>query len=608
MALARFFFSIFILLLALPATAQDSPIPERRSIAFQNSDLYSGDIRSIFETTLDICESACMDDANCQALTFNLKNGSCFLKNTMNERSFFDGAISLQMLRATSEALTLGITRAEDLEFLPRGYLAQATRRAAGIGRAYPVNDSTEAELELRFQSAMENSSYTTALLYAGQSLSFEDSSETWLAMATLATRIANNDSGRASSMRSLARDAAINAYLRGGTYSERATSMVLLAQLLESAGNGRRSIDALRLAMSLDARSSTEEALASAIGLFGFHVADHQVDNNAERPRICINFNEDLSELGVDYANFVRVRSGDLPVEVEGSQLCIDGVTHGQSYEITLREGLPAASGEQLFTSSRLTVYVKDRDPGVHFVGNAYVLPMSPNPSIPLVTVNADEVELRLFRVGERNLVPTLLYGILNEPLDDWSENNLANQRGEELWRGVGDVGNTLNADVITALPLSPALQQFEPGIYAMTARIEGESESWEEAATQWFIVTDLGIETMLGADGLHVFARSLRSAEAKSGVTARLVANNNEILFEAATDADGYAHIPAGYTLGEGGLSPAMLQLESSDGDFAFIDLNDAAMDLSDRGVAGRAARGRRTSQGLISSARDR
>ena len=592
MALARFLIPLLFVSFSFSVVAQESPIPERRSLAFENTDLFSGDSRSIFETTLDICEAACLGDENCAALTFNLKNGACFLKNTVNERSFFDEAISLRLVEVSAEARALGLARLPDLAFLPEGYIARASRRAAGIGRAYPVNDSTAAELELRYQAAMEANAYSAALSYAGRRLSLDDSSETWLAMATLAAKIANTDSGRATAMRSLARDAAVNAYLRSPLASERATAMVLLAQLLERAGEGRKSIDALRLAASLEARPATEAALARAIGLFGFRVADQQVDNNAERPRICINFSEDLAELGVDYASFVRVASGDLPVEAEGAQLCLDGVTHGQTYEITLREGLPAASGERLFTSSTLSVYVRDRDPAVHFVGRAYVLPMGQNPAIPVITVNAGEVDLRLFRVAERNLVPTALYGLLGENLDEYAENELANARGAEVWRGVGEVDSTPNTDVITALPLAPVLQSFEPGIYAMTARVRGEAEPWEQAATQWFIVTDLGIETMLGADGLHVFARSLRSAEALEGVTARLLANNNEVLYEALTDANGYARIPEGYTLGEGGLSPAMLQLDSGAGDFAFIDLNEAAMDLSDRGVSGRPA----------------
>ncbi len=589
MALFRISAAIILFFIAFPSFAQTSPIPARRSLAIESTDLYGGDIRTILDTTLDICESACLDDSTCSALTFNQIKGACFLKSNAGARSFFDGAISMEVVNAPSALMARGVLRQEDLDFLPEGYLARATQRAAQIGRQYPVNDTGLSELELRFEGAMAAKAYEEAFQYDAQKLSFEDSSGNWLALATLANKIADYDSQQTSRMRRLARDGAINAYLRSGSAQERATAMVLLAQLLETAREGRRSIDALRLAQRLEARDSTAAALERAIGLYGFRVVDTQVDNNAERPQICVNFNEDLVELGVDYASFVK---GDLPVEAEGAQLCLDGVTHGQTYEITLRAGLPAASGEVLLKSVQLSIYVRDRDAGVHFIGRSYVLPMSDNPAIPVVTVNADEVELRLFRVGERNLVPTVLYGILGENLDQYSEGDLANSRGEDVWRGVGEVGNELNRDVITALPLSDAIKDFEPGIYAMTARISGSGEAWEDAATQWFIVTDLGVETMLGADGLHVFARSLRSAEVLAGVTARLVATNNEVLLEVATDAAGYAHIPAGYTAGEGGNAPAMLQLVSASGDFAFVDLNEAAMDLSDRGVAGRSA----------------
>ena len=589
MSVFRFTAVMALILLAFPSFAQQSPIPARRSMALESTDLYGGDIRTILNTTLDICENACLEADSCAALTFNQKKSACFLKSTVGAPSYFDGAISLEMLNAPSALLARGALRQEDLGFLPDGALDRATRRALLIGRQYPVNDASPGELDLRLEGAMAANDFSAALASAGRMLSFEDSGATWLQLAMLASKIADQDSKQASTMRSLARDAAVNAYLRSGAKAERATAMVLLGQLLEAAGEGRKSIDALRLAQSLDEQESTAAALERAIGLYGFRVVDTQVDNNAERPRICVNFSEDLVELGVDYASFV---TGNLPVEAQGSQLCFDGVTHGQTYEITLRAGLPAASGETLAKSVQVSTYVKDRDPSVHFIGRAYVLPMTEHPAIPVVTVNASEVELRLFRVGERNLVPTTLYGILGENLDQYSESDLANERGEEVWHGVGEVGNALNADVVTALPLSSAIRDFQPGIYAMTARVAGSGEPWEDAATQWFIVTDLGVETMLGRDGLHVFTRSLRSAEPLAGITARLVASNNEVLQEVVTDTAGYAHIPAGYTTGEGGRAPAMLEVTSPGGDFAFVDLNAAAMDLSDRGVAGRAS----------------
>jgi hypothetical protein len=316
MTLFRFSAVTALIFIAFPSLAQDSPIPERRSVVFESSDLYGGDIRTILDTTLDICENACLESQSCTALTFNQIKGACFLKSNVGARSFFDGALSMEIINAPSALVARGALRQEDLSFLPDGYLARATRRAAQIGRQYPLNDLGLTELELRFDGAMAAKAYEDAFAYAGQKLSLEDRSTHWLAFATLASKIADYDSQQASRMRSLARDAAVNAYIRSGSAPERATAMVLLAQLLESTNEGRRSIDALRLAQRLDARASTAEALDRAIGIFGFRVVDTQVDNNAERPRICINFNEDLAELGVEYASFVK---GHLPWRPKG-------------------------------------------------------------------------------------------------------------------------------------------------------------------------------------------------------------------------------------------------------------------------------------------------
>ena len=70
---------------------------------------------------------------------------------------------------------------------------------------------------------------------------------------------------------------------------------------------------------------------------------------------------------------------------------------------------------------------------------------------------------------------------------------------------------------------------------------------EDWAPKATQWFIVTDLGLTTLSGNDGLHVMVRSLGTAGPVGDVHLRLVAVNNEVLGEATTDAEGYARLRA-------------------------------------------------------------
>jgi len=113
--------------------------------------------------------------------------------------------------------------------------------------------------------------------------------------------------------------------------------------------------------------------------------------------------------------------------------------------------------------------------------------------------------------------------------------------------------------------------------------------SDVYDSSAAQWFIVTDLGLATMDGSDGLHVFVRSLSTTAAKVGVTVQVLAVNNTVLGEAVTDSEGYAVIAPGLLRGSGGATPAMLTVAEGDGDFAFMSLKDAAFDLSDRGVAG-------------------
>ncbi len=147
------------------------------------------------------------------------------------------------------------------------------------------------------------------------------------------------------------------------------------------------------------------------------------------------------------------------------------------------------------------------------------------------------------------------------------------------------------LNADVTTAFPIDQAIGDLKPGIYVMTAEPEGRprDEDYGQLATQWFIVSDLGLTSFSGNDGINVFLNSLATTDAKAGIEIRLIARNNEVLATRTTDAAGFAHFEAGFTRGEGGLAPAMIVADGK-GDYAFLSLKGSAFDLTDRGVAGR------------------
>jgi len=307
--------------------------------------------------------------------------------------------------------------------------------------------------------------------------------------------------------------------------------------------------------------------------------------------PRTCFQFSEDLPGKRTDFSPFVALAGQDKPaITTAEKQLCVEGLKHGERYQITLRAGLPSTVKETLTKSAEFTIYVRDRKPFVRFSGKAYVLPRTGQQGIPVLSVNTDAVGVEVYRVGDRNLLDTVLGGDFQRNLDRYELDRMKSERGVKVWEGELTVQSRLNTEVTTAFPVEQAVGTLAPGVYVMAARPKGTvGNDYDSLATQWFIVSDLGLSAYSGHDGINVFVHSLASAEPKAGVELRLMARNNEVLATARTDAAGFARFDAGLAQGEGGLAPAAV-IAAAQADYAFLSLKSPAFDLSDRGVAGR------------------
>ena len=227
-----------------------------------------------------------------------------------------------------------------------------------------------------------------------------------------------------------------------------------------------------------------------------------------------------------------------------------------------------------------------------MRFTGRAYVLPRTGQRGIPLVSVNTPAVNVNVFRIGDRNLINTVIDSDFQKTLSSYQLGDLGDESGVKVWTGELATATTLNQDVITAFPVDQALGDLQPGVYVMTATAKGPGSDDDDGrlATQWFIVSDMGLSAFSGNDGIHVFVNSLASTEAVGKAEVRLVARNNEILATRKTDDSGHVLFEAGLARGEGGLSPALLTVMSEKSDYAFLSLKTNAFDLTDRGVSGR------------------
>src|SRR5262249_24446650 len=168
-----------------------------------------------------------------------------------------------------------------------------------------------------------------------------------------------------------------------------------------------------------------------------------------------------------------VSVAGRDKPaLSVQDRQLCVEGLKHGEAYNVGLRAGIPSVVKETLSKSAEFNIYVRDRKPLVRFTGKAYVLPKTGQRGIPVVSVNTAAGGPEIYRIGDRHPLETVVGRDFQRSLDRYDINQLTEERGAPVWKGEMKVEQTLNTDVSTAFPVNDAIGTLSPGVYVMVAQ----------------------------------------------------------------------------------------------------------------------------------------
>ena len=488
--------------------------------------------------------------------------------------------------------------RADEKRFVHAGLAGDAKRYETYLKAQWQPKGST-AELRTEGDKVLAagNNPRGAARAYA-QAVVFDGNDVvSWIGLARALLAIKPDQGSERYDLPVNASGAALIAYERAQATADKTAALWVLHEALKRRSYWRPAIDALSTSLTLVEDGQVREAYDALVAEHGFRILEYKVEADSAQPRLCIQFSERLAAGQVDWAQYFTVDGKDpQSVSAEARQICLDGLAHGRRYEVQVRDGLPSAIGERLAKTAELAVYVKDRTPSVRASSRGYVLPNRGQQGIPLVTVNTDTIGVEVYRIGDRSLAQTLQSGDFARQISSYDVNALKERTGARLYAGELKVANRLNEDVTTAFPVAEAVPKLQPGVYVLTASasIKREDEGYRNVATQWFIVSDLGLTAINGDDGMHAFVRSLAAATPVVNANVRLVARNNEILATAKTDSRGYVRFNPGLKAGEGGLAPAVLVAETSEGDYAFLDLATGAFDLTDRGVKGRSPPG--------------
>ena len=486
--------------------------------------------------------------------------------------------------------LCAGTARA-DKSYANPDLASDAIRLVAQVKKdgAALANNPTQ-QLRKDAQTALDNNDGETALKsLAGLLAADPDDAAAWLSYSR-----AMISTGDSDDIAQTATTAAYLAYLHAPTKTDAAAALAVIGDLFAKRQIWRASLNAYKASLDLAEVPAVRAIYAKERETYGFRILDYKVDKDSASPRACFQFSEVLARGHIDFASYVSVAGIDNPaISTEDQQICVEGLKHGEHYAISLRQGIPSAVGEQLLHTANYDIYVRDRAPQAHFTGKNYVLPRVGQQGIPVVSVNTKKIAIEIIRIGDRNLLSTVHSSDFLSQLSSYRLKQYVDSDGVKIWSGSLAVTGELNQDVTTDFPVLEALGKLDAGVYVMTAKpaeLAASDDDDADVATQWFIVSDLGLTAFSGRDGVHVFVRSLTTAKPIEGISLRLVARDNEVLATKASGSDGYVRFEPGLARGTGGLAPGLVIGEDGKGDYGFLDLQATAFDLTDRGDDGR------------------
>jgi hypothetical protein len=266
-----------------------------------------------------------------------------------------------------------GLGQAADKAFQRPDLDDAAIKLAAQIKTDAGTVTKNAAALRADANAAFQKNDLRGGMQVLGQLVSVApNDAAAWLRLARTVSQIRPRDDKERALFLERASTAAYIAYQRSNGRNEEADSLALVGKLLADRKMYRASLDAMRISLEAREVADVRAQYESLRAQYGFRMLDYTVDSDGLSPRACFQFSEELAKRA-DFSPFVAVAGMERPaLSVESKQLCVEGLKHGERYQMTLRAGLPSTVVETLPKSAEFTIFVRDRKPFARFAGKA--------------------------------------------------------------------------------------------------------------------------------------------------------------------------------------------------------------------------------------------
>jgi uncharacterized protein YfaS (alpha-2-macroglobulin family) len=328
-------------------------------------------------------------------------------------------------------------------------------------------------------------------------------------------------------------------------------------------------------------------------------------------------------------------------PAAVRSNAVCYAHLSFGRSYRFTFGDALRAADGSALAGPRIALLEMPSKAPALGFKRGAYVLPASGSPRIALKTTNLTRADLMLRRIGDLNLIREVIAKHIIGGLAQEDACFVLNQLSEKIADGTLEMAATTYEENDYALPIGVILEKRREWLLRYTEGAKGEfsesdttkklslkldlhadrvaaetasaaragifilfgrnsddgsrsssgnrdSECPDGLASQWFVVTNIGLTLQRSHSNIYVVAREFDTGALIKDLQIEFLSRSGQRIETAKTDSNGIAVIPARLGRGTGG-NELVAVLAYRTGDFAFLDMTSDAIDLADRGLGG-------------------
>ncbi|MEH6444321.1 MAG: alpha-2-macroglobulin [Oceanospirillaceae bacterium] len=271
---------------------------------------------------------------------------------------------------------------------------------------------------------------------------------------------------------------------------------------------------------------------------------------------------------------------TGSWILDEKGKTLYFTNIEPEQSYIVHVKQGLPLVNWQLLAKGQSTKINVAAITPMLGFAGSGNLLADSLTDGLPVISVNAGEVDVDFYRIPQALLVSFLTNNTRRGQQEFWQIESFID-RLELVYTARFDLKLKRNQTATSYLPVKDIAPLQQQGVYLAIMRKAGEYKY--SYPSTWFAISDLGIHVRLYADNAEVQVNSLATAQAQADVTLQLLNTQGKVIAQQQTTVDGNAS----FTQAE--IEKSDLLIARQQGHTSIVRLFGPQLDLSELPVTG-------------------